>query len=53
MADEIAKCRQAYAARITRGVSDPRIKAAFAAVPREDFAGPPPWRIGSGASLPR
>jgi protein-L-isoaspartate(D-aspartate) O-methyltransferase len=48
MADEIAKCRQAYAARITRGVSDPRIKAAFAAVPREDFAGPPPWRIGSG-----
>jgi protein-L-isoaspartate(D-aspartate) O-methyltransferase len=48
MADEIAKRRQAYAATITRGVSDPRIKAAFAAVPREDFAGPPPWRIGSG-----
>ncbi len=29
-------------------VQDPRIEAAFAAVPREDFAGPPPWRIGSG-----
>jgi protein-L-isoaspartate(D-aspartate) O-methyltransferase len=48
MAAEIAKRRQAYAAEITRRVSDPRIEAAFAAVPREDFAGPPPWRIGSG-----
>jgi protein-L-isoaspartate(D-aspartate) O-methyltransferase len=50
VADRIAKCRLAYAAEITRraGVSDPRIEAAFAAIPREDFAGPPPWRIGSG-----
>ena len=50
MADRIAKRRQAYAAEITRraGVRDPRIEAAFAAVPREDFAGPPPWRVGSG-----
>ena len=50
MADRLAKRRRAYAAEITRraGVSDPRIEAAFAAVPREDFAGPPPWRIGSG-----
>src|SRR5271168_4580986 len=48
MAAEIAKRRQAYAAEITRRVGDPRIEAAFAAVPREDFAGPPPWRIGSG-----
>ena len=47
--DEIAKRRQAYAAEIARRVSDPRIEAAFAAVPREDFAGPPPWRIGSGS----
>ena len=49
MADRLAK-RRAYAAEITRraGVSDPRIEAAFAAVPREDFAGYPPWRIGSG-----
>jgi protein-L-isoaspartate(D-aspartate) O-methyltransferase len=48
MADTTAKRRQAYAAEITRRVSDPRIEAAFAAIPREDFAGPPPWRIGSG-----
>ena len=48
MADEIAKRRQAYAAEICRRVGDPRIEAAFATVPREDFAGPPPWRVGSG-----
>jgi protein-L-isoaspartate(D-aspartate) O-methyltransferase len=50
MQDRIAKRRQAYAAEITRraGVRDQRIEAAFAAIPREDFAGPPPWRIGSG-----
>ena len=50
MADRLAKRRHTYAIEITRraGVSDPRIEAAFAAVPREDFAGPPPWRIGSG-----
>jgi protein-L-isoaspartate(D-aspartate) O-methyltransferase len=50
VADGLAKRRQAYAAEIMRraGVRDPRIEAAFAAVPREDFAGPPPWRIGSG-----
>jgi protein-L-isoaspartate(D-aspartate) O-methyltransferase len=55
VADRIAKRRQAYAAEITRraGVSDPRIEAAFAAVPREDFAGPPPWRIGSGGLFGR
>jgi protein-L-isoaspartate(D-aspartate) O-methyltransferase len=28
---------------------DLRVEAAFAEVPREDFAGPPPWRIGSGS----
>ncbi len=50
MQDTIAKRRQAYAAEITRrfGVRDPRIEAAFAAVPREAYAGPPPWFIGSG-----
>ena len=50
MADRVAERRQAYAAEIVgrAGVSDPGIEAAFAAVPREDFAGPPPWRIGSG-----
>jgi protein-L-isoaspartate(D-aspartate) O-methyltransferase len=30
-------------------VHDPKIEAAFAAVPREEFAGAPPWRIASGA----
>ena len=51
MQGRTVKRRQAYAAEITRraGVTDPKIEAAFAAVPREDFAGPPPWRIGSGA----
>lgn len=29
-------------------VGDPRIVEAFAAVPREDFLGPPPWRVGGG-----
>ena len=50
MQERIAERRRAYAAEITRraGVSDPRIEKAFAAVPREDFAGPPPWQIGSG-----
>jgi protein-L-isoaspartate(D-aspartate) O-methyltransferase len=50
MQDKTARRRRAYAAAITRraGVTDPRIEAAFAAVPREDFAGSPPWRIGSG-----
>ena len=50
MQDRVAERRRAYAAEITRraGVGDPRIEKAFAAVPREDFAGPPPWQIGSG-----
>ncbi len=45
-----AKLRKAYAASITRraGVVDPRIEAAFAAVPREDFSGPPPWHVSGG-----
>jgi protein-L-isoaspartate(D-aspartate) O-methyltransferase len=50
MEDRIVERRQAYAAEITRraGVRDPRIEKAFAAIPREDFAGRPPWRFGSG-----
>jgi protein-L-isoaspartate(D-aspartate) O-methyltransferase len=50
VADTLAK-RSAFAAEVARsaGVRDPRIEAAFAAVPREDFAGFPPWRVGSGA----
>ena len=50
MADRVRERRQAFAAEVARsaGVRDPRIEAAFAAVPREVFAGSPPWRIGSG-----
>jgi protein-L-isoaspartate(D-aspartate) O-methyltransferase len=50
MQDRIVERRQAYAAEITRraGVRDSRVEKAFAAIPREDFAGPPPWQIGSG-----
>ncbi len=50
MPDRSARLRKAYAASITRraGVSDPRVEAAFAAVPREDFSGPPPWRVSGG-----
>jgi protein-L-isoaspartate(D-aspartate) O-methyltransferase len=42
--------RKTYAARIMRlaSVSDPRLESAFAAVPREDYAGPPPWRVSGG-----
>ena len=49
VADRLAKRRRAYAAEITRSahIQDPRIEAAFAAVPREHFAGSPPWRIDS------
>ena len=55
MEDRIVERRQAYAAEITRraDVRDPRIEKAFAAVPREDFAGPPPWHIGSGGLFGR
>ena len=50
VADQVRERRQAYAAEITRSahVQDPRIEKAFAAVPREDFVGSPPWRVGSG-----
>jgi protein-L-isoaspartate(D-aspartate) O-methyltransferase len=48
--DRSAELRRRYAAEITRlaRVRDPRIEEAFAAVPREDFAGPPPWRVSGG-----
>jgi len=44
------KLRRDYAAEIMRlaGVADPRVEAAYAAVPREDFSGPPPWRVSGG-----
>ena len=51
--DRSAKLRRRYAADIVRraGVRDPRIEEAFAAVPREDFSGPPPWHISGGGIL--
>ena len=47
MPDNSARLRSEYATRIMRlaGVDDARIEAAFAATPREDFLGPPPWRL--------
>jgi protein-L-isoaspartate(D-aspartate) O-methyltransferase len=50
VADRVRERRQAYASEVARSahVQDPRIEKAFAAVPREDFVGNPPWRVGSG-----
>lgn len=47
MVDEIAAARRAYAEdlRSRAGLRSEALVAAFAAVPRERFAGRPPWRI--------
>lgn len=47
-----AKLRQVYATLVAgpASVADPRIEAAFAAIPREAFAGPAPWTILTPAS---
>lgn len=44
---DLAAKRRAYAARMMAlaHVDDSRIEAAFARVPREAFAGPPPWTL--------
>jgi protein-L-isoaspartate(D-aspartate) O-methyltransferase len=44
---ELAIIRRAYAKQTLAvvQVGDPRVEAAFAAVPREDFLGPGPWVI--------
>jgi protein-L-isoaspartate(D-aspartate) O-methyltransferase len=44
---ELAIVRRAYSKQTlaAAGVNDPRIQAAFAAVPREDFLGPGPWLL--------
>jgi protein-L-isoaspartate(D-aspartate) O-methyltransferase len=45
----LAIVRRAYAKQIlaVAQLEDPRLEAAFAAVPRERFLGPPPWQIAS------
>ena len=46
--DEMAVIRRAYARQMLAAAgieSDPRLEAALAAVARERFLGPPPWRI--------
>jgi protein-L-isoaspartate(D-aspartate) O-methyltransferase len=50
MQNRSKKLREAYARDIAdrAGVADPRVEAAFAAVPREDFSGPPPWFVSGG-----
>jgi protein-L-isoaspartate(D-aspartate) O-methyltransferase len=49
----LAERRRRYAAEIARdgGVSDARVVAAFAAVPREDYLTPPPWTIFAPGGL--
>ncbi|EJC83834.1 protein-L-isoaspartate carboxylmethyltransferase [Rhizobium leguminosarum bv. trifolii WSM2297] len=48
-AEELALIRRAYAHQVvaTAATTNPRIEAAFAAVPREKFLGPPPWQIAN------
>lgn len=49
---ELAVCRRAYALQMLAraGIeSDDALMRAFAAVPREDFLGPPPWRMSNGS----
>jgi protein-L-isoaspartate(D-aspartate) O-methyltransferase len=48
--DRSATLRKAYAAEIARRARarDPRVEKAFAAVPREDYSGPPPWFVSGG-----
>jgi protein-L-isoaspartate(D-aspartate) O-methyltransferase len=48
-AEELAVVRRAYARqmRAVFGVDSTAIEAAFAAVPREVFLGPPPWTASS------
>jgi protein-L-isoaspartate(D-aspartate) O-methyltransferase len=48
---ELAICRQAYAAQMLAKMGikgDERLREAFAAVHREDFLDPPPWRMSGG-----
>lgn len=49
---ELAICRRAYALQMLAkaGIeTDEALLNAFATVPREDFLGPPPWRMSGGS----
>ena len=50
---DLVALRRRYAKAVTASVPnvDPRIRDAFASVPREDFLGPPPLGTLSGAGL--
>ena len=47
MTADLAKVRRHYAEMMTAPLpgADPRIRDAFAKIPREDFLGPPPWTV--------
>ncbi|MBI1245220.1 MAG: SAM-dependent methyltransferase [Alphaproteobacteria bacterium] len=48
----VEAARRRYAREMAAaGGGDARIEAAFAKVPREDFLGPPPWRVIAGGRL--
>jgi protein-L-isoaspartate(D-aspartate) O-methyltransferase len=54
--DRFRALREAYARRIatSAGIApDGEIAHAFAVIPREDFMGPPPWRVVSGRGRTR
>jgi len=50
MTDRLRRIRENFARETASaaGARDPRIEAAFAATPREQFAGPGPWLIAQG-----
>jgi protein-L-isoaspartate(D-aspartate) O-methyltransferase len=53
MADPVEQARHGYAEelRFTARVSSPAVVNAFAAVPRERFVGPGPWRVKSPMNM--
>ncbi len=50
---DVAEARRRYAAEIMRqtGAAHPRVEAAFAAVARENYVTPPPWRLFAPGGL--
>lgn len=48
----VLRRRWAEATLVLAGCDDARLRDAFAAVAREDFVGPPPWRVLHGPARP-